>query len=226
MDLVALRSRGYGHFRGCYRQGGCSHPAGPGGNCPGCRGGSSRRRSFVWGCSPGRDPALFWSAQNPIQSAPVSGADLAVVRRGLTLLRRPPIAAGSAPTPYWSVCCRTRVPVAVGASRTATGTGRNGFACAWRWAVRVSPTPGGILGRVSPPERRYPLRRRADGLWVQPDPLSCPTGEWLDLVPFKRGYTQCGNPDHGGHLYWLCFHCERYLFDPPCDLNGDGFKAG
>lgn len=81
-------------------------------------------------------------------------------------------------------------------------------------------------GVVAPPERRYPLQQLPDGTWVQPDPLSCPEGEWFDLVGFRRGYGMCGDREHGGHLWWCCDHCGKYVYDPPCDLNGEGFRVG
>ena len=79
---------------------------------------------------------------------------------------------------------------------------------------------------MSPPERRYKSYTRPDGVRVQPDPLSCPEGEWFELVGFQRKYTQCGNREHGPHQGWRCNHCDKTLWDPPCDLDGGGLKAG
>ena len=38
----------------------------------------------------------------------------------------------------------------------------------------------------------------------------------MELVNFRRGYTTCGSLEHSGHDWWFCFHCEQYLYDPPC----------
>jgi hypothetical protein len=79
---------------------------------------------------------------------------------------------------------------------------------------------------VSLPERRYKPYTRADGVVVQPDPLSCPEGEWFDLVGFQRKQVACGNKDHGVHAAWRCDHCGKFLYDPPCDLDGTGLTPG
>ncbi len=61
---------------------------------------------------------------------------------------------------------------------------------------------------------------------VQPVPLSCPQGDWYELVGFQHKYAYCGNPEHGPHQGWRCNHCGETLWDPPCDLDGKGLKAG